>query len=101
MREMSVFFARSQKSASHGTREGQTPLTKGPNAGAFSKRRLCMSKGTVMEGQKQHHHGPGCGHVAVEHNAHTDYLRHGHLEHEEAGRLEEHKIEVDQAHPDR
>lgn len=26
-----------------------------------------------------HQHGPGCGHVPVEHEGHTDYLHDGHL----------------------
>jgi hypothetical protein len=48
-----------------------------------------------------HQHGPGCGHLAVEHHGHTDYLHDGHLHHMSGGKVEEHVIEVDQAHPDR
>lgn len=50
--------------------------------------------------QQTHHHGPGCGHTAVEHHGHTDYLKNGHLEHEEGDHVAEHVIEVDKAHPD-
>jgi hypothetical protein len=51
--------------------------------------------------QQTHHHGPGCGHTAVEHHGHTDYLQNGHLEHVEGDHVDEHVIEVDKAHPDR
>jgi hypothetical protein len=54
----------------------------------------------LTEAKKEHHHGPGCGHLAVEHNGHTDYLRQGHLEHPEGDHVEEHKVAIDQAHPD-
>lgn len=39
--------------------------------------------------------------MAVKHNGHTDYLKNGHLEHQEGGKVEEHKIEIDATHPDR
>jgi hypothetical protein len=29
----------------------------------------------------QHKHGPGCGHTAVQHGDHVDYLHDGHLHH--------------------
>ncbi|MFO1477904.1 MAG: hypothetical protein U1F98_14815 [Verrucomicrobiota bacterium] len=47
-----------------------------------------------------HKHGPGCGHVAVEHEGHTDYLHDGHLHHEHGNHVDEHVIAVDAAHPD-
>ena len=28
-----------------------------------------------------HRHGPGCGHPAIRHNDHVDYLHDGHLHH--------------------
>jgi zinc transport system permease protein len=39
----------------------------------------------VVEGNHHHQHGPGCGHVAVEHGDHIDYLHDGrrHAEHGE------------------
>ncbi|MDB4954986.1 MAG: hypothetical protein JWO36_2555 [Myxococcales bacterium] len=43
-----------------------------------------------------HTHGPGCGHDAVKHDGHVDYLHDGHL-HTANG--EECKIAVDAAHP--
>ncbi|MGZ4965214.1 MAG: hypothetical protein ACXWBP_00245 [Limisphaerales bacterium] len=53
------------------------------------------------EQKSGHKHGPGCGHVAVEHHGHTDYLAGGHLQHVEGGKVTEHVLEVDREHPDR
>lgn len=47
-----------------------------------------------------HVHGQGCGHTAIEHNGHVDYLHDGHLHHPtSAGKIEEHAIEVTAANP--
>lgn len=54
-----------------------------------------------MNTQPEHQHGPGCGHTAVEHHGHTDYLQNGHLEHQEGKQRTDHVIEVDAEHPDR
>ena len=54
-----------------------------------------------MKNSKQHQHGPGCGHTAVEHHGHTDYLKSGHLEHKEGERVATHVVEVDAVHPNR
>jgi len=37
-----------------------------------------------------HRHGPGCGHEAVPHGDHTDYLVEGHLHHEHNGHCDDH-----------
>jgi hypothetical protein len=37
-----------------------------------------------------HKHGPGCGHEAVPHGDHTDYLVDGHLHHPEGGGCHNH-----------
>ncbi|MDB6027120.1 MAG: hypothetical protein JWM68_3343 [Verrucomicrobiales bacterium] len=56
---------------------------------------------TIVEPKKHtHQHGPGCGHLAVQHQGHIDYLHDGHLHHQEGQRVEEHVIDVDQEHPD-
>jgi len=47
----------------------------------------------------QHTHGPGCGHIAVEHESHTDYLHNGHLHSVHAGHADEHAIGVAGANP--
>src|SRR5260370_981538 len=54
-----------------------------------------------MKTSKEHQHGPGCGHIAVEHRGHTDYIARGHLQHQEANRVAEHTVEIDAEHPDR
>ena len=42
-----------------------------------------------------HRHAPGCGHEAVPHGDHTDYLVKGHLHHQEGGKCRDHgSIEV-------
>lgn len=48
-----------------------------------------------------HVHGPGCGHIAVQHEDHVDYLDRGRLEHIEHGHTDEHVIEVSATNPDR
>ncbi len=47
-----------------------------------------------------HRHGAGCGHTAVRHGDHVDYLHDGHLHHPSGGAVEEHALPVDAAHPD-
>jgi hypothetical protein len=39
---------------------------------------------------KSHRHGPGCGHDAVPHGDHTDYLVAGHLHHAHGGHCDDH-----------
>lgn len=46
-----------------------------------------------------HEHGPDCGHLAVRHDGHTDYLHDGHLHHPHDDHVDEHRIAVDQEHP--
>jgi DNA-binding transcriptional ArsR family regulator len=48
-----------------------------------------------------HKHGPGCGHIAIGHGDHVDFLHDGHLHHQNGGVVEEHKIEVSAANPDK
>ena len=45
-----------------------------------------------------HQHGPGCGHPAVRHGSHVDYLHGGHHPHE--GHVDEHVIEVSGENPE-
>ncbi|KGJ08839.1 hypothetical protein ATH84_102959 [Paracoccus versutus] len=47
-----------------------------------------------------HQHGAGCGHTAVRHGDHVDYLHDGHLHHPHADHVDEHVIEVSAANPD-
>ncbi len=39
---------------------------------------------------KNHKHGPGCGHEAVPHGDHTDYLVNGHLHHPHGDHCDDH-----------
>jgi hypothetical protein len=48
-----------------------------------------------------HEHGAGCGHTAVKHGNHVDYLHDGHLHHPEGDGVKEHSIEVSDANPAR
>lgn len=51
-------------------------------------------------GEHPHEHGPGCGHTAIRHGDHVDYLHDGHMHHIEGGRISEHRIEVSATNPD-
>lgn len=46
-----------------------------------------------------HDHGPDCGHTAIVHEGHTDYLHDGCLHHPNGGRVEEHSLAVGGANP--
>jgi hypothetical protein len=46
-----------------------------------------------------HAHGPGCGHTAVRHGDHVDYLHDGHLHHPHGDHVDEHVIEVSARNP--
>lgn len=48
-----------------------------------------------------HRHGPGCGHTAIRHEGHIDYLHDGHLHHPAGEHVEEHRIEVSRRNPER
>lgn len=47
----------------------------------------------------EHEHGPGCGHVAVQHEDHVDYLHDGHLHQPHGGHVDECVIEISGTHP--
>src|SRR6266404_9577021 len=44
-------------------------------------------------------HGPNCGHTAVRHHDHVDYLHDGHLHHTHEDHIDEHLIEVSDTNP--
>ncbi|HMP82089.1 MAG TPA: hypothetical protein PKA41_05205 [Verrucomicrobiota bacterium] len=46
-----------------------------------------------------HSHGPDCGHVAVKHNGHVDYLDNGHLHNVHGSHVDEHTLAVSDANP--
>ena len=43
-----------------------------------------------MTNSAAHKHGPNCGHTAVRHGDHVDYLDDGHLHHLHDGHVHEH-----------
>lgn len=52
-----------------------------------------------------HRHGADCGHTAIKHGGHIDYLHDGHLHHPhliggQVAHYDEHRIEVESSHPD-
>lgn len=53
-----------------------------------------------MHENHEHKHGPGCGHTAIRHESHTDYLHDGHLHHQRGdGQVEEHALAVGAENP--
>ena len=53
-----------------------------------------------MATASKHSHGPNCGHTAIEHDGHTDYLQDGHLCHQEGSNVEEHVVPISKTNPD-
>jgi hypothetical protein len=47
-----------------------------------------------------HQHGFACGHVAITHGDHTDYLHDGHLHYMHLDHVDEHVLEVSATNPD-
>lgn len=54
---------------------------------------------TTHEGHA-HAHGAGCGHMAIRHGDHTDYLHDGHLHHVHEDHVDEHSIAITAANGD-
>ncbi|WP_305404949.1 hypothetical protein [Photobacterium leiognathi] len=48
---------------------------------------------------KDHTHGPDCGHTAIRHNDHVDYLVEGKLHHPHGEHCDEHVLAVDSNNP--
>src|ERR1051325_6089008 len=46
-----------------------------------------------------HVHGPGCGHQAITHAGHVDYLHDGHLHFADGQHYDEHQLAVNQTNP--
>lgn len=49
-----------------------------------------MSEHTIHPGPHDHVHGPGCGHTAIQHGDHVDYLVDGHLHHPHGDHCDDH-----------
>ena len=50
----------------------------------------CTPSHNCGQHESEHVHGPGCGHEAVPHGDHTDYLVAGHLHHPHDGHCDDH-----------
>jgi len=48
----------------------------------------------------EHIHGPDCGHRAILHGDHTDYLHAGHLHHNHEDHIDEHVLSVCSTNPE-
>lgn len=46
-----------------------------------------------------HIHGKNCGHTAIQHGDHIDYLHDGHLHHVHGDHIDEHTLEVNDKNP--
>lgn len=49
--------------------------------------------------QHPHEHGPGCGHTAIHHEGHVDYLHDGCLHSKHDDHVDEHALDVSDANP--
>lgn len=47
-----------------------------------------------------HVHGDGCGHAAIRHGDHLDYVHDGHLHHPHGDHFDEHVLDVNRHNPD-
>ena len=57
-----------------------------------------MTQRQVHE-KHQHVHGPNCGHMAIRHQNHVDYLHDGHLHEMQGSQVVECTIEIDSINP--
>lgn len=59
-----------------------------------------MSDQTDCHTHHDHQHGPGCGHTAVRHQDHVDYIHGTHLHHPlPDGSIEEHQLDITAKNP--
>ena len=52
-----------------------------------------------MSDHHEHEHAPGCGHTAVRHDDHVDYLHDGELHHHAGGDVETHAVAISDVNP--
>lgn len=60
---------------------------------------LGMSTEHEIHHGHDHQHGPGCGHVAVRHEGHVDYVHDGCLHHPHEDHVDEHRVAVGGTNP--
>ena len=69
----------------HGDHSHEHAIAVGPaNPDACTPQHVCSAH------EKAHAHGPGCGHDAVPHGDHVDYLVGGHLHHPHGDHCDDH-----------
>lgn len=56
--------------------------------------------GCMPHDQHEHAHGPDCGHTALRHEGHVDYLHDGCLHHVHGDHVDEHSLTVDERNPE-
>ena len=68
-----------------------------PEAGKLAEHAVAVTqtnpaqcRPTAVGHEKNHVHGPGCGHAAVPHGDHVDYLVNGHLHHAHGDHCDDH-----------
>src|SRR5258706_9999620 len=58
-----------------------------------------MSVDHKIHEKHPHVHGPNCGHTAVRHDDHVDYLHDGHMHHPHNDHVDEHEVSVSDHNP--
>lgn len=58
-----------------------------------------MNNEHIIHESHEHVHGEGCGHTAVRHADHVDYLHDGHLHSKHGDHVDEHTLAVTPANP--
>jgi hypothetical protein len=58
-----------------------------------------MNQGHVVHDNHPHQHGSGCGHTAIHHGDHVDYLHDGHLHSMHGDHIDEHQLSVSSDNP--
>lgn len=59
-----------------------------------------MSNTCKQHQDHAHIHGENCGHTAIKHGDHIDYVHDGHLHHPHNGHYDEHSLDVNETNPD-
>ncbi len=60
-----------------------------------------MPATSIKHEERLHVHGPKCGHTAVKHEGHSDYLQDGHMHHVNGKYVDEHKLSINATNPEK
>ncbi len=84
-----------QNALAHAAEGGsRQPLTHSP------EKEISMANTHEVHENHPHQHGADCGHTAIQHDDHVDYLHDGHLHNVHEGHVDEHVLEVNAKNPD-